>query len=214
MDGKWERLGICNQEYTFRCLATRRSGLSSPPDYGAYSLQVIGIAKGLNYLHDEMDAVHSDIKGVSPPDMISQAPADLAKINVLISNSHPVRAVICDFGTSRIVNASLTLGRPSPSMSSTTRWLAFEAFHLEQASNEFVYTKKMDIWAFGMTIYVRALEVLHCRRTLSHSYCLSRNSIRVRDLVTNVVAIYKHRLQLCPADFRNLMATCPQVAGS
>ena len=161
-----------------------------------------------------MDAVHSDVKGVSPPDMISQAPADLAKINVLISNSHPVRAVICDFGTSRIVNASLTLGRPSPSMSSTTRWLAFEAFHLEQASNEFVYSKKMDIWAFGMTIYVRALEVLNLRPTLAHSYYLLWNCIRVEDLTANVVAIYKHRLQLFPESFRNSIAVWPQTTGS
>ncbi|KAL5522370.1 hypothetical protein ACEPAG_8386 [Sanghuangporus baumii] len=114
---------------------------------------IVGIAKGLNYLHEEMDAIHSDIKG----------------INVLVSSSNPPRAVICDFGMSRIVNASLSLGRPSPTMSGTTHWLAYEAFQHDeqhsQPSHEFIYTKKMDVWAFGMTVYE-----LFSRRAPYHKY--------------------------------------------
>ena len=69
----------------------------------------------------------------------------------MISNSDPPEAIICDFGTSRIIEASLELGRPSLREKGTVRWLAYELI-LGIGSNE--HSKETDIWAFGMTIYV------------------------------------------------------------
>ncbi|KAL5496066.1 hypothetical protein ACEPAH_3159 [Sanghuangporus vaninii] len=151
---------------------------------------IVGIAKGLNYLHEEMDAIHSDIKG----------------INVLVSSSNPPRAIICDFGMSRIVNASLSLGRPSPTMSGTTHWLAYEAFqHDEQHSqlnNEFIYTKKMDVWAFGMTIY----ELFSRRRPYDkyRSEIQVMAAIRSRELPQFDDIMGNHRGSL----FKNICQKC------
>ncbi|KAL5496064.1 hypothetical protein ACEPAH_3157 [Sanghuangporus vaninii] len=99
-------------------------------DYDVFDL-IVGIAKGLNYLH-KMDAIHSDIKGE----------------NVLVSDSIPPKAIICDFGSSRIIEASLELGRPSSRDKGTVRWLAYEL-----VAGSDTHSKETDVWAFGMTIY-------------------------------------------------------------
>ncbi|KAI5119220.1 hypothetical protein M0805_007731 [Coniferiporia weirii] len=97
---------------------------------------VLGMAEGLAYLH-EKDVVHADIK-----------PA-----NVLVNSLG--EAMICDFGLSRVLNASQA-GLAGNSTRShgpggTFRYMAYE---LLAASEEYTkHTKATDVWSFGMTLY-------------------------------------------------------------
>ncbi|KAI5121784.1 hypothetical protein M0805_009595 [Coniferiporia weirii] len=108
---------------------------------------VLGIAKGLGYLHDQ-GVVHSDLK------------AD----NVLISQLGC--PLICDFGISRMITSSQTLyistthnGSPRGS----TRWMSIELFGIGSDIDP-KHTKASDIWAYGMTIY----EILTKQRPYAH----------------------------------------------
>ncbi|KAL5480710.1 hypothetical protein ACEPAI_9650 [Sanghuangporus weigelae] len=103
---------------------------------------VIGIAQGLEYLHDK-GIVHSDIKSD----------------NVLVSSSGD--ALICDFGCSRIITASQSLAKPSSGLKGTPRYQAYE---LLTEGGFKGYTKEADVWAFGMTVY----ELLARQRPYSH----------------------------------------------
>ena len=75
----------------------------------------------------------------------------VVQANVLISSLNPLNAVLCDFGASRISDASLSIGRPSSGDKGTTRWLAIELIRESDAKN---YSEETDVWAFGMTVYV------------------------------------------------------------
>ncbi|KAL5522416.1 hypothetical protein ACEPAG_8432 [Sanghuangporus baumii] len=103
---------------------------------------VIGIAQGLEYLHDK-GIVHSDIKSD----------------NVLVSSSGD--ALICDFGCSRIITASQSLAKPSSGLKGTPRYQAYELLTEGRFKG---YTKEADVWAFGMTVY----ELLARQRPYSH----------------------------------------------
>lgn len=88
----------------------------------------------------------------SVPLSISQHEFHVFQENILVSDSNPPSAIICDFGASRIFNASLQLGQPSSSRKGTTRWLAFEIITGMPCQSN--YSKEADVWAFGMTVYV------------------------------------------------------------
>ncbi|KAI5115606.1 hypothetical protein M0805_009283, partial [Coniferiporia weirii] len=97
---------------------------------------VLGIAEGLEFLHGR-DVVHADIK----PD------------NVLVNSSG--NAVICDFGSSRAMNATqIALGGNTTNPNGpggSIRWLAYEMIAKSETYKNF--TKYSDVWAFGMTVY-------------------------------------------------------------
>lgn len=96
--------------------------------------QIIGIAEGLKYLHDE-GVIHSDIK------------AD----NILISNDGAPR--ICDFGISRMLAVSQTLNSSTTGHTrGSVRWMAIELLNIDDQTP--AHTIETDIWAFGMTVHV------------------------------------------------------------
>lgn len=70
------------------------------------------------------------------------------------------RAMICDFGGARIEQASRTLGLPTASTKGTYSYCSPEklvAMEYENIEPTAVITmqKQADIWAFGMTIFVK-----------------------------------------------------------
>ncbi|THU93870.1 kinase-like protein [Dendrothele bispora CBS 962.96] len=88
------------------------------------------IAKGLSYLH-EKKIIHGDLKGP----------------NVLITASH--RAVLSDFGLSRVITEGLPLTMTNNSIfGGTTRWLAPECVIQNQR-----VSFESDIYAFGCVCY-------------------------------------------------------------
>ena len=65
--------------------------------------------------------------------------------------------IICDFGISRIISASQSFGETSGHrVKGSVRWMARELL----ADPQSVHSKESDVWAFGMTIYVRAADEL------------------------------------------------------
>ena len=114
-------------------------------------LQLIGIATGLQYLHDcTPDPIyHGDLKGVELFTITFTCVSDafVLQANVLISDDG--RPLLADFGYSFIVNSSFSMEIESRK-SGTLRWTAPEYFHEEGP-----ITAEGDIWAFGMTTVVR-----------------------------------------------------------
>ncbi|KLO16717.1 kinase-like protein [Schizopora paradoxa] len=105
-----------------------------------YSMS-LGIAEGIRYLHDN-DVVHGDIKTLSP----SGVP------------------LLSDFGVSRVKESFVSKGYYSTATPrASMRWLASEYFNHPDAE-EFHFTTKTDVWAFGMTL----LELLTGELPYSH----------------------------------------------
>ncbi|KAG6335518.1 hypothetical protein ID866_3572 [Astraeus odoratus] len=107
----------------------------------AHVIQILGIANGLNYLHNYEHGcnsiVHGDVKGP----------------NVLISNDG--RALLTDFGFSHLAKASFSLAKEEHA-GGTLDWMPPE--YLD--SDQFSMTVEGDVWAYGMTI----LELFTRRR--------------------------------------------------
>ncbi|EJD00914.1 kinase-like protein [Fomitiporia mediterranea MF3/22] len=102
--------------------------VNSKPDCNLLQL-ITGVAKGLAYLH-ERGVVHSDVKSD----------------NIVVSESED--ALICDFGCSRMIDASRSLANLSTGIKGTVRYTAYEVLvHSTQ------YSRESDVWAFGMTVY-------------------------------------------------------------
>lgn len=113
-------------------------------------LQALGIARGLAYLH-EQGVIHRDIKSVSFfQKLSSDTILSPLKDNILVTRLE--EAVICDFGCSRIIDASRTLGNLTTSIKGTEQYLAFEIIALRNQYPK--HSEKSDVWAFGMTVYV------------------------------------------------------------
>ncbi|KAI6000331.1 kinase-like domain-containing protein [Pisolithus orientalis] len=105
---------------------------------------ILGIAKGLRYLHDHQPPVyHGDVKG----------------LNVLISDEG--QPLLTGFSLSFLVNFAFDLPVEVP-IGGTPRWMAPECFGIDSDASG--VTPKADAWAFGMT----ALE-LFTRRLPFHS---------------------------------------------
>ena len=60
-------------------------------------------------------------------------------------------AVLSDFGCSRVFEATHTIGLPTQTLRGTYNYMAPEVF---TSVDELEYTKAMDVWSFGMTVYV------------------------------------------------------------
>lgn len=79
---------------------------------------------------------------------------------MLVNNNG--KPVLTDFGISRVLGESGTLGGTT-SLKGSTRWMAAELMNLSPSTtgpingdgnNNQLHTKETDIWAFGMVIYV------------------------------------------------------------
>ncbi|KAL4064646.1 kinase-like domain-containing protein, partial [Scleroderma citrinum] len=108
---------------------------------------IIGIARGLSYLHNHHlgPIVHGDLKGS----------------NVLISdNGH---ALITDFGYTLLKNSSfkITLSLPC---GGTYNWMSPEIVESWEREDECKTTTQSDVWAFGMT----ALELFTRKIPFDH----------------------------------------------
>lgn len=115
--------------------------------------KVKGVVCGLKYLHDNW-IVHGDLKAVCPftrDKSTSLTVSSHVKDNVLISDDGT--PLLADFGISHVLMSEniAVLRSSSGDTSGTLRWMAYE-----QLAAEFpIYTMPTDIWAFGMTVYVR-----------------------------------------------------------
>ena len=73
------------------------------------------------------------------------------KDNILVTPSQ--KAIISDFGCSQMVaNISLSLGQVTTTTKGTS---AFWSPELLEGQDDVKQSKESDVWAFGMTIYVR-----------------------------------------------------------
>lgn len=127
----------------------------------------------------------------------------LVQDNVLISNDGIPR--ICDFGMSRMLAASRTLGSAtSGHLKGSARWLAIELLQMSDSGSQPVHTLETDVWAFGMTIHVCTPNlsahafVLNCLQELLTKevpYARIRNELRV------MLAILKGDLPPRPASY-------------
>jgi serine/threonine protein kinase len=73
--------------------------------------------------------------------------------NVLISADG--RAVLSDFGTSRLLKNNITIAGTA-TFKGSVRWTAPELFKpSDEPLDHLFHIKASDVWAFGMVIYVR-----------------------------------------------------------
>jgi serine/threonine protein kinase len=72
--------------------------------------------------------------------------------NVLIADDG--RAVLSDFGISRVWVNNATITAPTSVMGSC-RWMAPELLGSADEQDHPSHTKASDVWAFGMVVYVR-----------------------------------------------------------
>ena len=98
--------------------------------------------------------IHSDVKAVcwSRFFFLSVHTYTLFKDNILITPER--RAVVSDFGCSQMAAdiLSLSLGQVTTTTKGTSAYWAPE---LWKGQNVVRQSKESDVWAFGMTIYVR-----------------------------------------------------------
>ena len=103
------------------------------------------------YLHQK-NVVHGDLKGVSLSLIRrnSHSTQTDIQVNILVGPDH--KALITDFGISRLVDESLTVSRTRATTArqlirGTSRWMAPEC--LEGAR----HTKASDVYSFAMTVW-------------------------------------------------------------
>jgi serine/threonine protein kinase len=121
------------------------------------------MSRGLVYLHSKK-IIHGDLKAVSQccfSCVICASRTELTlpiKLNVLIDDG--ARAVLCDFGLSRVRSdvTTRTMRVGGPALVGSRNWMAPEL--LTRGSLK----KPCDIYAFGMTIYeVRFMFIPPCK---------------------------------------------------
>ena len=72
------------------------------------------------------------------------------------------QAMICDFGCAHVEMTSQSIAAPSPSMKGTYNYWAPELLILGGMTT----SEQSDVWAFGMTIYVRKFNLMHAHSDL------------------------------------------------
>lgn len=110
------------------------------------------VFRGTEYLHS-YDIAHGDIKTVSPQTLVRYAivKPPCSKPNILISNSTPPRAMLSDFGSSRITTTTAEMSgeeQGAPSFMAPELLLPTK-FGLENGAP----SKEADIYALGITAY-------------------------------------------------------------
>ena len=101
-------------------------------------------------MHDN-NVIHSDVKSVNWIQLLSLVLSHGFKENIVITDNG--QAKICDFGTARILSASLSIGNLTPTEKGTILFWAPELVHASSNAPT-LHSEKTDVWAFGMTIYV------------------------------------------------------------
>ncbi|KAH8107459.1 kinase-like domain-containing protein, partial [Phellopilus nigrolimitatus] len=158
--------------------------LERHPDHDLLPL-VIGIAEGLQYLHDK-NIIHADLKAE----------------NVLISNDGLPQ--ICDFGIMKILVSSQTFGGTSSQNIGTkrsVRWMSKELLAMHDLP--ITYSMESDIWAFGMTVYellTKELPFFHLENDREVSLHISEGNQPSRPASTETWPIcYQKLWNLCRA---------------
>ncbi|XXG56645.1 hypothetical protein AAC387_Pa03g4006 [Persea americana] len=111
---------------------------SPKPDWHQRKQIVLGIARGVMYLHEECSTqiIHCDIKPQ----------------NILLDDSYTAR--ISDFGLAKLLKADPT--RTNSSIRGTKGYVAPEWF------KKMAITAKVDVYSFGVML----LEIIYCRKHL------------------------------------------------
>lgn len=79
--------------------------------------------------------------------------------NILMSSDDVPKPLLTDFGIAHVLNpgtVTLQLITDSENARGTTQYMAKEMISGDSSRENF-YTKPADVWAFGMTVYVRRL---------------------------------------------------------
>jgi serine/threonine protein kinase len=112
----------------------------------------LDVVKGVRYLHG-CNIAHGDIKGVSLPTRAKDPTAYLScsQPNILITDSTPPRAILTDFGFTRVTTISVRVSSEEPGTASfmAPELLLPTRFGLDKG----VPSKEADIYALGMTVY-------------------------------------------------------------
>ena len=119
----------------------------------SYLKEIMGVAKGLKAIH-ETNIIHRDIKSVESIKFCYERIIRLIHLqsNILISDDR--KALISDFGLSRLVEVTTVYSINSSDTCGSARWMS-----PEQLPHTSVHPIKLDarndVWSFGMVVYVR-----------------------------------------------------------
>lgn len=86
----------------------------------------------------------------------AQAFADEFQDNVVISESG--KAMICDFGSSRMIAPSRTLANITSTPKGTLQFWAPELVSSDEVAR---HSKATDVWAFGMVVFVCCMSAFY-----------------------------------------------------
>ena len=118
-----------------------------------YLKKIMGVAKGLKAIHD-MNIIHRDIKSVESIIFCYERTIRLIYLqsNILISDDK--KALISDFGLSRLVEATTSYSINSSGVCGSARWMSPEQFP-HTSDQPIKLDTRNDVWSFRMVIYVR-----------------------------------------------------------
>ena len=119
----------------------------------SYLKKIMGVAKGLKAIH-ETNIIHRDIKSVESINFCYERIIRLIHLqsNILISDDK--KALISDFGLSRLVEATTGYSINSSDTCGSARWMSPE--QLPHTSEQPIkLDSRNDVWSFGMVVYVR-----------------------------------------------------------
>ena len=119
----------------------------------SYLKKIMGVAKGLKAMH-ETNIIHRDIKSVGSIEFCYERIIRLIHLqsNILISDDR--KALISDFGLSRLVEATTSYSINSSDTCGYARWMSPE--QLPHTSAQTIrLDARNDVWSFGMVVYVR-----------------------------------------------------------
>ena len=94
---------------------------------------------------------------------------------------------ICDFGISRIMSSSSSSFSGNSNLRGTLPWMAVELLCIHNPQR---HSMMSDVWAFGMTIYVRDYTL----NTVTHSFLIRSPLFPLKELLTRN-APYSHLLR-------------------
>ena len=119
----------------------------------SYLKKIMGVAKGLKAIH-ETNIIHRDIKSVESIKFCYERIIRLIHLqsNILISDDR--KALISDFGLSRLVEATTSYSINSSGVCGSARWMSPEQFPHTSVQPIKLDTRN-DVWSFRMVIYVR-----------------------------------------------------------
>ena len=119
----------------------------------SYLKKIMGVAKGLKAIHD-MNIIHRDIKSVESIIFCYERIIHLIHLqsNILISDDR--KALISDFGLSRLVEATTSYSINSSGVCGSARWMSPEQFP-HTSDQPIKLDARNDVWSFGMVVYMR-----------------------------------------------------------